>query len=221
MTAKKNAGRYIGPVVTTDAVVLRVADDTLEVLTHRRPVEPFAGRTALPGVYVAVNETIVAATDRCLSTKVGMTLPEHTYRATVGVHDSVNRDPRGHALSVVTLNVIPTGANCDTTGVWVPVEQAAGSAFDHDDIVAAAVDTVRTQLWRSRPLLETLVGTMPLTVATLLHVAEAVAGVEQHKSNLRTKALASGFLEDTGLFAASNGPGRPSKQLRWKDAQHS
>ena len=44
------------PIATVDAVVFTIATDTVEVLLHRRPREPFEGLWALPGGWIHVGE---------------------------------------------------------------------------------------------------------------------------------------------------------------------
>ena len=214
------ARRYQGPVVTADAVCVRVAPGHLELLTIVREREPFAGQRALPGVYVNAGETIAEATRRCLASKAGVQLPPAHFRVTVEVYDSLDRDPRGHSLSVVSLLVAPAGNDNDAASLgrsddWFAIGEVPQLAFDHDDIVATATAWLHSRLWQDAALLASLVGERPRTTATLVDIAEAVSGEAVDVSNLRRRAIASGLVEPTGAAARPAGRGRPSTTWRW------
>jgi 8-oxo-dGTP diphosphatase len=209
--------RYSGPTVTTDAVVLRLAESALEVLVHRRPRPPFAGMTALPGLYVGQDETIAMATTRCLRDKVGLTLPASAFTKIVNVYDNLSRDPRGHSLSVVTVALLPSRCQLDVDerAQWVETDIVESLAFDHVEIVGSTVQWVRQHLWTDAALLAALIGSQPLTTSTLLTIARIVEGVSIDASNLRRRLSSTGLLEPTTNRIAHDGPGRPSVQWRW------
>jgi ADP-ribose pyrophosphatase YjhB (NUDIX family) len=221
MTASRtNEDVYSGPTVTTDAVVLRIADDQLQLLIHRRPRPPYEGKRALPGLYVGQGETIAMATDRCLATKAGLALPQLSMRRIINVYDSLDRDPRGHSLSVVSVSVLPTGAPlaiCDGA-LWVDARSTTTLAFDHVDIVASSLAWVEQHLWTDADVLRAFVGSMAMTTSTLLHIARVVDGVDIDASNLRRKLSTSGIVEPTTARVAHGGPGRPSVLWRWRSA---
>lgn len=212
-------GAHEGPVVTTDVVAIALLPAGLHVLTLVRGREPFAGCQALPGVYVGRDETIVAAADRCLLVKTGREVPAAAFRRTIGVHDSVGRDPRGHALSVVHVVVWPTGADLDGQGqeitVWQPVRREIGLAFDHDEIVRDAAEWLAGSLWTNGAVLRALVGSLPLSTSTLVQLATAVEGEPPNTSNLRRRVAASGLLVATEEKIVGSGPGRPSTGWAW------
>lgn len=203
---------YHGPIVTTDVVCVRVRDAVLEVLTIIRERDPFAGALALPGVYVQEGETIAAATDRCLAAKADMALPADAFRRPIDVRDRIGRDPRGHAISIVTVAVAAPGV---AAAGWVGAAERQPLAFDHDEIVAEALGWLRDHLWLERDLLRSLVGEEPLTTATLVSVVEAVGGGAADPSNVRRRALSSGLVALTGERAEPTGRGRPSAVWRW------
>lgn len=208
---------YEGPIITTDAVVLRFVDDQLLVLTHTRPREPFAGQAALPGVYVSAGETIMAATERCLASKTGLTLPETSFRHVLGVRDSVGRDPRGHAISIVVIVVLPSG-HLVPEQTWQPVHEVQHLAFDHNAIVEAALMWLDANLWMQRDLMAALLDNLPLTTSTFVALQSAVSGTDAaiDISNLRRKISASGFFRATRKRSAPTGRGRPSAVWTWK-----
>jgi 8-oxo-dGTP diphosphatase len=208
-------GDYVGPVVTADAVCVRVDGGTLEVLTLTRERAPFKGRRALPGVYVNRGETIEAATDRCLRDKVGVDATKAEYRRIVDVYDNLTRDPRGHCLSIVTMVVLAAAEPRLGESAWAPIVEVEGLAFDHDDIVGATHANVRERLWHDQALLAGLLGDSPLTTGALVDVVEAVEGAPANISNVRRKISTCGFFVATGETAAPVGRGRPSTTWAW------
>lgn len=208
------AAKYLGPVVTADAVCLSVGDGSLNVLTVEREREPFKGQRALPGVYVNAGETISQAVTRCLAAKAGLTLPTGAYRKIVDVYDSLDRDPRGHSLSVVS--VIAVG-DAEHSGQWAPVGDELRLAFDHDEIVRKARSWVDTNVWNEPALLGALMADRELSTANLVDVFESIEGQPINVSNLRRRLIASMLLEPTDSVASPTGRGRPSTMWRWRD----
>ncbi|MEO8429508.1 MAG: NUDIX domain-containing protein, partial [Verrucomicrobiota bacterium] len=56
--------QYARPALTVDCVVFGFDEGDLKVLLIERALQPFAGRWALPGGFVRVNETLDAAARR-------------------------------------------------------------------------------------------------------------------------------------------------------------
>ena len=84
----------------------------------------------------------------------GITVP--AWLEQVGIYDAPNRDPRGRVLGVAFVGRLhrrtaPTAGDDAKAARWVPVrsvligEQPA--AFDHAEIIAAAVNHVRFNGW--------------------------------------------------------------------------
>ncbi|MEO7403771.1 MAG: hypothetical protein ABIU95_08900, partial [Burkholderiales bacterium] len=159
-------------------------------------------------------ETIDRATDRCLATKAKLTLPRGTFRHVIGVRDRVGRDPRGHALSVVVLAVVPADLMVDGMR---PLRDTIHLAFDHDEMVSSAVAWLRGHLWSDRTLAAALVGPAALTTATFVGIQQAVQddGQPVDVSNLRRRLVASGLFKSTTATKAGAGRGRPSAVWRW------
>ncbi len=136
MSTADHQGVYRPPTVTVDTVLFGVRRDgrrtdgssgegQLEVLLITRGAEPFKGERALPGVYMAEGETIRSASDRCLVDKAGIALPGRFEQRTVGVHDEIARDPRGHAISIVQLALCddPSAVECAPAARWAVVDR--------------------------------------------------------------------------------------------------
>jgi 8-oxo-dGTP diphosphatase len=131
---------YPRPAVTVDVVVLTREPDP-RVLLIRRKNEPFAGRWALPGGFVDMEETLGAAARRELREETGLEVDEIEQLHTFG---DPCRDPRGRTISVVyfarvPMPVPPIRAADDAAEVgWHSLDQLPPLAFDHDRILAMA-----------------------------------------------------------------------------------
>src|SRR5262245_48608891 len=85
------------PALATDCVIFNPLG---RVLLIRRGHEPCAGKRALPGGFVKIGETLVSACRREVSEETGIDVVE---LALVGVYSDIDRDPRGHIVSVAFM----------------------------------------------------------------------------------------------------------------------
>lgn len=129
------------PAVTADAVVLAPNDTSFRVLLVQRRHEPYAGRWALPGGFVGIDEDLLTAAGRELAEETGLTGLSLTQ---LGAFDRPNRDPRGRIITVayyaVSAHPPAPHAGSDAAAVrWFDVDNLPPLAFDHAEIIAAAL----------------------------------------------------------------------------------
>lgn len=199
------------PLVSVDVVIFTVRSDRLELLLVRRPEqarEPFPGRWALPGGFVDVDQdlSLLSSARRKLKEKTGVAAP---YLEQLGSWGSASRDPRGWSATHAYFALIaaPSVKELDATATveheWVAVEAALARklAFDHAEILAAALDRLRSKVeYTSLPA---FLLPEPFTLPQLQHTYEIVLGRELDKSAFRKRMLDAGFLQEvdrvTGL----------------------
>lgn len=212
------------PITAVDLVIFTVRDDALDVLLVQRPCvpgEPFPGRWALPGGFVDVNRDadLLACARRKLHEKTGVTSP---YLEQLGSWGSAARDPRGWSTTHVYFALMPgrdvvlaKGANAADVA-WVPVDSPAGTAhlaFDHGEILRAAVERLRSKVeYTSLPA---YLLPEPFTLPQLQRTYEVVLGRAVDKSGFRTRMLAGGFLEEVGHLESPSK--RPPMGYRLRD----
>lgn len=196
------------PLVTVDVVIFTVADDRLQVLLLQRPdtpQEPFAGRWALPGGFVDVQQdrTLLHAARRKLKEKTGVSTP---YLEQLGSWGGADRDPRGWSATHAYFALLPFDSlredEASAGGRWTAIDEAQKLrlAFDHRDILQAAVERLRGKVeYTSLPA---FLLPEPMTLPQLQHAYEIVLGRPLDKSAFRRRMLDAGFLAEAGTVAS-------------------
>lgn len=127
-------------MLTADCVVVR---HRAEVLLVRRGNEPYKGCWALPGGFMEMDESIERCAVRELMEETGLAADEKRLRL-IGVYSAPGRDPRGRtvtaAYSIDVEDDPQATAGDDAAEVrWWPVSALPPLAFDHAEIIAAAL----------------------------------------------------------------------------------
>jgi 8-oxo-dGTP diphosphatase len=143
---------YPHPAVTADVVLLAFARSTLSVLLIQRSGEPFAGAWALPGGFVEIDESLEDAARRELQEETGaIDLELEQFHA----FGTPNRDPRERVISVAFLALaneegverLAVRADSDAADArWFSVAALPPLAFDHAQIIARALQHLRSRL---------------------------------------------------------------------------
>lgn len=193
---RATAARYPKPSVTVDLAIFTVLDGTLQLLLIERGEEPFKGRWALPGGFVRVGdalddrgEDLEEAARRELVEETGLQLHD-AWLEQVGAFGHPDRDPRMRIISIahtalVRPNLAPRiGAGTDAADArWFRTDALPQLAFDHADIVDAAVRHLRSRLEGSAIAFELV--PERFTVAELREVYQALLGEPQDAGNFR------------------------------------
>lgn len=188
---------YPHPAVTVDCAVFGLDEGELKVLLIQRALEPFAGAWALPGGFVGMDEDLEAAARRELREETGV---ERLWLEQLGAFGIPGRDPRERVITVawwaiVNLYEHPVSAATDArNAAWFGLDELPSLAFDHGDILGAALARLRDTLRREPLAFEFLPAKFTLT--QLQRFYEAVLGEPQDKRNFRKKALSYGLLAE-------------------------
>src|SRR5579871_6168479 len=141
-TAMPNTYQYPRAALTVDCVVFGFDESELKVLLIQRALDPFKGKWALPGGFVRVEETLDAAARRELAEETGL---ENVFLEQLYTFGTVNRDPRERVVSVayyalVKLSDHRAKAATDAANAeWFPISKVPSLAFDHAEILSAAL----------------------------------------------------------------------------------
>jgi 8-oxo-dGTP diphosphatase len=214
------------PLTTVDIAIFTVIDEALKVLLVRRPAraaapdEPFPGAWALPGGFVDVERDadLPGCARRKLREKTGVDSP---YLEQLGSWGGAARDPRGWSATHAYFALLPAadlrlakGANAADVA-WVDVDALPRRrlAFDHAEILGAAVERLRSKVeYTSLPA---FLLREPFTLPQLQRAYEIVLGRAVDKSGFRTRMLAAGFLVEVGVVDSDSS--RPPMGYRLKD----
>ncbi|MFJ1930435.1 MULTISPECIES: NUDIX domain-containing protein [unclassified Streptomyces] len=125
---------------TADVVVLTPGGD---VLLIERDWPPYEGEWACAGGHCDAGETSRDAAVRELAEETGVHVSADDLRQ-VGVFDQPDRDPRGRYVTVAYVVTVPADtpivAGDDARAArWWPLNGLPPLAFDHADILTAAV----------------------------------------------------------------------------------
>jgi 8-oxo-dGTP diphosphatase len=190
---------YPHPAVTVDCVVFGYDEADLKILLIERAQEPFAGRWALPGGFVEMDEDLPEAARRELAEETGLTGAWLEQLFTFG---APRRDPRERVISVayyalVKLTDHRVKAATDARAVaWFEVDDLPPLAFDHETIVGTALERLRGKI-RYQPIgFELLPEKFPLSELQRLY--ETILERPLDKRNFRKKIQSMGLLKDTG-----------------------
>jgi 8-oxo-dGTP diphosphatase len=153
---------YARPSLTADVlVVVPQGEAAYKILFIRRLRDPFQGMWAFPGGFVEPNETVGEAALRELKEETsldGVPVEE------LGCFSKPGRDPRGWVVTIAHLAEVPAARMTDVkaaddaaSAAWLDLRIDAGGhslehegkpvtslAFDHTDILAAAVKRIRS-----------------------------------------------------------------------------
>lgn len=212
--------------VAVDLAVLTIRDDELQILVVERAINPFRGRLALPGGFIASKEEdLDAAAARELAEETGLEVGQ-LHLEQMRTYGAPDRDPRGRVVTVCYLAVmpnlpLPTAGGDARAARWMPVDTVLNGgtvmAFDHRSIIVDAVERARGKL--EYTTLAAAFCTLPFTVSELRQVYETVWGHKLDPRNFHRKITGiDGFLMPTGQRTTRDG-GRPAALYRRGPAQ--
>jgi len=217
---------FARPYTTVDVVIFTVREDALQVLLVKRPAgddEPHPGAWALPGGFVDVelDADLVGCALRKLREKTSVKSP---YLEQLGSWGGATRDPRGWSATHAYFALIPgeglvldKGANAADVA-WFKVDALLKKprlAFDHAEILAAAVERLRSKVeYTSLPA---FLLAEPFTLPQLQRMYEIVLDRPVDKSGFRTRMMAADFLAEVGVVESDSN--RPPMGYRLKDRE--
>jgi hydrolase, NUDIX family len=192
-------------------VIFQISSGVLEVLLLKRPSEPFKGEWALPGGYNAKGETTIAALRRIVTQKTGVDVESDlSYIEQLYTFDTVDRDPRGHAVSVTYLGC-GRAITLDETkshATFFDVHNLPPLAYDHASIIEYARERLIAKLTYTNAVSAFLKRRFTLT--QLQNAYEIIFDREFDKRNFRKKFLSLNLIHETNELWR-DGAHRPAK----------
>lgn len=235
--AKYDASLYPHPSVSVDVALLTAEEGELKAVLIQRGEHPDLGQWSLPGGFVGMKESLDAAAERVLATKVGL---QGLFLEQLYTFGDVNRDPRTRVITVAYYALIDTHSlntehlkkqHAELVSLRVgwkgekggPVEAVHPQgkklplAFDHAEILGLVVKRLRGKLDYAPIGFELLPAKFTLRQLQTLH--ETILGKPFNKDSFRRRLLASGLIVPTGELEADVGH-RPAELYRFKRGGH-
>jgi 8-oxo-dGTP diphosphatase len=189
--------QHARPAVTVDCVVFGLDDEDLKVLLIQRDIEPYAGRWALPGGFVKMDETLEQSALRELREETGLT---RVFLEQLYTFGDPGRDPRERVVTVAYYALVKLldhqvqAATDARNAAWFAVDDLPKLCFDHDDILATALKRLQGKV-RYQPIgFELLPPKFSLT--RLQRMYEIILERELDKRNFRKKVLSLDILQE-------------------------
>jgi 8-oxo-dGTP diphosphatase len=179
-----------------DCVVFGLDDEDLKVLLIQRDLEPLAGKWALPGGFVRMEESLEDAARRELAEEAGVS---NVFLEQLYSFGDVNRDPRGRVVTVAYYALVKLGdyavkaATDARNAAWFAVDDVPPLAFDHDRILGVAYERLKGKV-RYQPIGFELLPPK-FTLTQLQKMYEKVLDRPLDKRNFRKKILGMGILQ--------------------------
>lgn len=209
--------RYERPSVTVDIIVFTLRHNELQVLLVQRKHWPYQGMWAIPGGFIAMDESLEKAARRELAEETGVNDP-NIYLEQLYTFGAPDRDPRTRVITVAYFALISSDelhlrADTDVSAAeWFPAYAPPPLAFDHADILKYAIQRLRYKIEYTALAFQLLPDTFTLT--ELQEAYEHILASKLDKRNFRRKVLAADVLEETPYIRS--GDHRPARLYRFR-----
>ena len=201
-------------VLAADVVVFAVERGVFQTLLINVDRPPhFRDVPGFPGGLIRPEETAEAAARRQLAEKGGLD-PKKVYLEQLYTFSGIDRDPRGRVVSVAYLGLTSETklAGTEYGPHWLPVTAVPTLAYDHNDMLAVALERLRGKLEYTNIIARLMPSEFTLT--QLQRVYETILGRALDKRNFRKKLLDVGAVKATGKFF-QEGAHRPAELYRF------
>ena len=204
-------GTLVHHAIAVDVVLFTIQDGMLKVLLVKRQQLPYRGAWALPGGLVGADESIDTAALRELQEETNIS---NIYLEQLYTFGEPNRDPRGRVITVAYYALVNwqqfqlKARHRVVEASWFPVKRPPPLAFDHERIVAYALERLRNKINYTTIGFQLL--PREFTLTELQRSYEVILGQRLDKRNFRRKMLQLGILKGMREFRA-NGRQRPAR----------
>jgi 8-oxo-dGTP diphosphatase len=189
---------YPRPALTVDCVVFGFDEGDLKILLIQRDLEPFAGKWALPGGFVRVEESLDEAALRELQEETGVS---KVYLEQLYTFGEPKRDPRERVITAAYYALVKLSnhrikaATDARNAAWFSICDMPRVAFDHEEIIETALRRLKGKV-RYEPIGFELLP-QKFTLTQLQHLYETILETTLDKRNFRKKILGMNLLIET------------------------
>ena len=208
--------------LSVDAVVFGyTSQEGLSVLLIKRTMDPYRGQWALPGGLVQDHESLEQAVARELQEETGVAI---NYLEQLYSFGRPDRDPRNRVVSVAYYGLVKPNAFQLTTSneasevAWFDVKNIPSLAFDHQEIVAVAINRLRGKMQYEPIGFELLDKKFPFSELEKLYASVLDRPIDRR--NFKKKIMKFGFLEETFEKQQLAGAGRPGNLYQFNEQKY-
>lgn len=181
--------------IAVDCIIFGFDEGELKVLLHKRNFEPEKGRWSLIGGFLQPEESIDVAARRILQKYSGLS---NLFMEQLYTFGEVMRDPGERVISVTFFALIRIEdynkeLNRETSAQWWQISHKPTLIFDHDAMVAKALERLKIRA-ENRPIGFELLP-RKFTVPQLQNLYEAIYQRKLDKRNFRKKILSMNLLQ--------------------------
>lgn len=190
--------QYFKSAFSVDNVIFGFDERALMVLLIKRGEQPYQNYWALPGDLVYPEEDLRDAPMRVLTQLTGI---EDMYLEQTKTFGKLNRHPSGRVITVAYLSLVNVNqvklvpSSFANTVRWFPVKKIESLAFDHDEILAYCLNSLKQSV-QQKPIGFELLSER-FTLSDLQDLYEAILDTKLDKRNFRKKILSMDILIDT------------------------
>jgi 8-oxo-dGTP diphosphatase len=184
------------PSLTVDVALFMLAHERLRILLVERANPPFAGRWALPGGFIELEETLEESARRELAEETGV---RDVFLEQLYAFGDPGRDPRGRTVTIAYLGLTGGGGPAARAGSdaaraeWFDADRPPSLAFDHELVLSCAREALRDRLLYTPAAAHLLPPTF--TLENLVRAYEAAFCRRVQARDLERRLLATGWLE--------------------------
>lgn len=207
--------------IAVDAIVFGYSDNKLNVLLIKQKYGLMKNLWALVGGFVKDNETLSEAVNRELLEEAGIQVNYLEQLYTFG--DNINRDPRFRVITVAyfalvnSTKLVLTADSDAEEARWFPIDDMPNLAFDHQSILLAAQNRLKSKL-TYQPIGFDLLP-KEFLFSELENLYCTILEKEIDRRNFRKKILSFGIVEETEKFGNKKN-GRPAKLFRFNKQKY-
>lgn len=192
MFSYQQTNKYLFAV---DCVIFGYDESELQLLLFKRQLEPSKGLWSLVGGWIEPEESADDAAKRILHKITGL---RNVYQEQVEAFTSPQRDPGGRVISLVYYALIRKDIQKeelikDYGAQWLPVRELPSLIFDHEEMVAKALNKLR--LKASHELIGKQLLPNSFTLLQLRQLYNAIYLREFDPGNFRKKILSTRLLK--------------------------
>jgi 8-oxo-dGTP diphosphatase len=207
--------------VAVDAIVFGYQNNQLYVLLIQQKFGTQESYWALPGGLVRDDESLQDAVKRELKEETNIAVNYFEQLYTFG--DDINRDPRNRVISVayyalVDPSKLKVKADSDAENAqWFQINEVPALAFDHTNILNAAIDRLKAKLTYAPIGFDLL--PKEFLFSELENLYCIILEKEIDRRNFRKKILSFEIIEETDRFSPIKS-GRPAKLFKFNKKKY-